>query len=47
VALRAVSGHESGNDEVRYEALAALTGIRRDLFPNAAPYEPSLVPAEV
>jgi uncharacterized membrane protein YccC len=46
-ALRAASGHENGNDEVRYEALAALTGIRRDLFPNAAPYEPSLVTAEV
>jgi len=42
-ALRAVSSHESGNDEVRYEALAALTGMRRDLFPNAAPYEPALV----
>jgi uncharacterized membrane protein YccC len=42
-ALRAVSGHENGNDEVRYEALAALTGMRRDLFPNAAPYEPALV----
>lgn len=42
-ALRAVCCHEHGNDDVRCEALAALTGIRRDLFPNAAPYEPSLV----
>jgi uncharacterized membrane protein YccC len=42
-ALRAVSGHENGAAEVRSEALAALTGMRRDLFPNAAPYEPDLV----
>jgi len=42
-ALRAVSGHENGANDVRCEALAALTGMRRDLFPNAAPYEPSLV----
>jgi uncharacterized membrane protein YccC len=46
-ALRAVSSHENGGDDVRCEALAALTGMRRDLFPNAAPYEPSLVTAEV
>lgn len=42
-ALRTVSGHEHSADDIRSEALAALTGMRRDLFPNAAPYEPSLV----
>lgn len=46
-ALRAICGHEHGADGVRCEALAALTGMRRDLFPNAAPYEPSLVTTEV
>jgi uncharacterized membrane protein YccC len=44
-ALRAVCGHENSADDVRSEALVALTGMRRDLFPNAAPYEPALVSA--
>jgi uncharacterized membrane protein YccC len=42
-ALRAVCAHERGEDAPRAEALAALTGLRRDLFPKAAPYEPALV----
>jgi uncharacterized membrane protein YccC len=37
-ALRAVS--EGTQDAFQREALAALTGIRRDLFPQAAPYQP-------
>lgn len=41
-ALRAVCTHEHGDDAPRAEALAALTGLRRDLFPKAAPYEPVL-----
>jgi uncharacterized membrane protein YccC len=38
-ALRSVSA--AGNSDARRDALAALAGIRRDLFPQAAPYEPS------
>ena len=38
-ALRSVSA--AGNSEARRDALAALAGIRRDLFPQALPYEPS------
>lgn len=40
-ALRAVSaaGTEAGG--ARNDALAALAGIRRDLFPDAAPYQPA------
>jgi uncharacterized membrane protein YccC len=37
-ALRAIS--EATQDAAQREALAALTGIRRDLFPQAPPYEP-------
>jgi uncharacterized membrane protein YccC len=44
-ALRAVCSHEHGDDASRAEALAALTGLRRDLFPKAAPYMPAAVPA--
>jgi uncharacterized membrane protein YccC len=36
-ALRAIC--EGTQDAVQREALAALTGMRRDLFPAAAPYE--------
>jgi uncharacterized membrane protein YccC len=36
-ALRAIC--EGTRDAVQREALAALTGMRRDLFPAAAPYE--------
>jgi hypothetical protein len=42
-ALRAVS--EGTQDAAQREALAALTGIRRDLFPQAAPYQPALITA--
>jgi uncharacterized membrane protein YccC len=38
-ALRSVSA--AGNSDARHDALAALAGIRRDLFPQALPYEPS------
>jgi uncharacterized membrane protein YccC len=38
-ALRAVCAHEHGEDAPRAEALAALTGLRRDLFPKAAAYQ--------
>lgn len=38
-ALRAVC--EGTHDAPQREALAALTGIRRDLFPWAAPYQPA------
>jgi uncharacterized membrane protein YccC len=38
-ALRSVSA--AGNSDARRDALAALAGIRRDLFPQALPYEPS------
>lgn len=38
-ALRSVSAAASAN--ARRDALAALAGIRRDLFPQAVPYEPS------
>lgn len=42
-ALRSVSaaGGEAGSARARADALAALAGIRRDLFPAAAPYQPS------
>jgi uncharacterized membrane protein YccC len=39
-ALRATC--EGTRDEAQREALAALTGIRRDLFPQAASYQPAL-----
>ena len=38
-ALRSVSA--AGSSDARRDALAALAGIRRDLFPQAPPYEPS------
>jgi len=38
-ALRSVSAVAASS--ARRDALAALAGIRRDLFPQAAPYEPS------
>nr|WP_267874644.1 MULTISPECIES: FUSC family protein [unclassified Massilia] len=38
-ALRSVSA--AADSSARRDALAALAGIRRDLFPQAAPYEPS------
>jgi len=38
-ALRAVC--VASRDDIQREALAALTGIRRDLFPQAAAYQPS------
>jgi uncharacterized membrane protein YccC len=38
-ALRATC--EGMRDAAQREALAALTGIRRDLFPQAAPYQPA------
>ncbi|MGJ7917361.1 FUSC family protein [Massilia sp. LXY-6] len=40
-ALRA--NCEDAQDAAQREALAALTGIRRDLFPEAAPYQPALM----
>ena len=42
-ALRAICAGE--RDAAQREALAALTGMRRDLFPKAAAYEPSLATA--
>jgi hypothetical protein len=36
-ALRAICA--GTRDAFQLEALAALTGMRRDLFPQAAPYE--------
>jgi uncharacterized membrane protein YccC len=42
-ALRAIC--EGTQDAFQREALAALTGIRRDLFPKAAPYQPVLMTA--
>jgi uncharacterized membrane protein YccC len=42
-ALRAVC--EGTQDAAQREALAALTGIRRDLFPKAVPYQPALITA--
>lgn len=42
-ALRAIC--EGTHDAPQREALAALTGIRRDMFPWAVPYQPALVPA--
>jgi uncharacterized membrane protein YccC len=42
-ALRAIC--EGARDAFQREALAALTGIRRDLFPQAAPYQPALMTA--
>jgi uncharacterized membrane protein YccC len=42
-ALRAIC--EGTRDAAQREALAALTGIRRDLFPQAAPYQPVLMTA--
>jgi uncharacterized membrane protein YccC len=42
-ALRAICAGE--RDGAQREALAALTGMRRDLFPKAAPYAPSLATA--
>jgi uncharacterized membrane protein YccC len=38
-ALRAIC--DGARDAAQHEALAALTGMRRDLFPQAAPYQPS------
>lgn len=40
-ALRSVSAAQESN--ARRDALAALAGIRRDLFPQALPYQPSPV----
>jgi ABC-type arginine transport system permease subunit len=42
-ALRAVCAGQ--RDAAQREALAALTGMRRDLFPKAAAYAPSLATA--
>jgi uncharacterized membrane protein YccC len=42
-ALRAICA--GPRDVAQREALAALTGMRRDLFPKAAAYAPALVPA--
>ena len=42
-ALRAICA--GPHDPAQREALAALTGMRRDLFPKAAAYAPALVPA--
>jgi uncharacterized membrane protein YccC len=42
-ALRAVAGPATGST-TRAETLAALTGMRRDLFPQAAPWQPAGVP---
>jgi uncharacterized membrane protein YccC len=42
-ALRAICA--GPRDAAQREALAALTGMRRDLFPKAAAYAPALVPA--
>jgi uncharacterized membrane protein YccC len=42
-ALRALCAGQ--RDAAQREALAALTGMRRDLFPKAAPYAPSLATA--
>ena len=42
-SLRAIC--EGAQDASQREALAALTGIRRDLFPQAAPYQPALMTA--
>ena len=42
-ALRAICA--GARDAAQREALAALTGMRRDLFPKAAPYAPSLATA--
>jgi uncharacterized membrane protein YccC len=42
-SLRAIC--EGAQDAFQREALAALTGIRRDLFPQAAPYQPALMTA--
>jgi uncharacterized membrane protein YccC len=39
-ALRAIC--DGARDAFQAEALAALTGMRRDLFPAAAPYEPAV-----
>jgi uncharacterized membrane protein YccC len=47
-ALRAICAGErdaAQRSDARREALAALTGMRRDLFPKAAAYQPSLVTA--
>jgi uncharacterized membrane protein YccC len=43
-ALRSVCAAPASGS--RRDALAALTGIRRDLFPHAAAYQPSPVPEE-
>jgi uncharacterized membrane protein YccC len=40
-ALRAIC--EGTHDAAQREALAALTGMRRDLFPEAPPYQPSVL----
>jgi len=42
-ALRAIC--EGTRDASQREALAALTGMRRDLFPKAAPYQPAFATA--
>lgn len=48
-SLRAVCAQADSRartaDDASGEALAALTGLRRDLFPRAAAYEPAAVPA--
>lgn len=41
-ALRSVGAAQAS--DARRDALAALAGIRRDLFPQALPYQPSPVP---
>jgi hypothetical protein len=40
-ALRAICAGQQA--AAQREALAALTGMRRDLFPNAAAYQPSVL----
>ncbi|MFK3739035.1 FUSC family protein [Massilia sp. TN1-12] len=42
-ALRAIC--DGTRDAFQREALAALTGMRRDLFPKAAPYQPAAMSA--
>jgi len=42
-ALRSIC--EGTHDAAQREALAALTGMRRDLFPWAAPYQPARMTA--
>jgi hypothetical protein len=43
-ALRSVAA--APPSKARTDALVALAGLRRDLFPNAPPYQPSPLPEE-